>query len=88
MRPALLLVLATVAVFCHSASLCPEIQNVATKLLSGSVEEYMEAVSPYATTPVMKAAELQLKQCVQESVKNKEHLAFLVVSSLFSLSET
>nr|XP_025973566.1 uteroglobin [Dromaius novaehollandiae] len=80
MRPALLLVLATVAVFCHSAtaSLCPEIQNVATKLLSGSVEEYMEAVSPYATTPVMKAAELQLKQCVQESVKNKEHLAFLV----------
>ncbi|XP_068800155.1 secretoglobin family 1D member 2 [Struthio camelus] len=80
MRPALLLVLATLAVFCHTATAlaCPEIWNLATKFLYGSVEEYVDAVSPYTTTPVMKAAELQLKQCVQESVTNKQTLTLLV----------
>lgn len=51
------------------------------RFLFGSVDEFMDAVSPFITTPAMNAMEISLKKCMQASVTDKQALAFLMVSS-------
>uniref|UniRef100_A0A8C7E8W9 Uncharacterized protein n=1 Tax=Nothoprocta perdicaria TaxID=30464 RepID=A0A8C7E8W9_NOTPE len=58
-------------------------KNAARKFLYGSVEEYVEALAPYTTEPIMAVAERQLKQCTERLVQDEQALALLVVSSFF-----
>lgn len=51
------------------------------RFLFGSVDEFMDAVSPFITTPAMSVMESSLKKCVQASVTDKQALAQLLVSS-------
>uniref|UniRef100_A0A8B9PIW0 Uncharacterized protein n=1 Tax=Apteryx owenii TaxID=8824 RepID=A0A8B9PIW0_APTOW len=63
-----------------TAVACPALWNAAAKFLYGSVQDYVDAITPFAQTPIMQATERQLKQCVQDSVTDKTALAFLVVT--------